>query len=56
MIVDPARAPGRRDWVESMSLAAAASGADGIIIEVHNEPGEVRTMRPSRFRPPNSGS
>ncbi len=38
VIVDPSHAPGRRDWVESMSLAAAASGADGIIIEVHNEP------------------
>ncbi|MBN8869229.1 MAG: 3-deoxy-7-phosphoheptulonate synthase [Solirubrobacterales bacterium] len=38
VIIDPSHAPGRRDWVESMSLAAAASGADGIIIEVHNEP------------------
>jgi len=38
VIVDPSHAPGRRDWVESMSLAAAAAGADGIIIEVHNEP------------------
>ncbi|MBK8295658.1 MAG: 3-deoxy-7-phosphoheptulonate synthase [Solirubrobacterales bacterium] len=38
VIVDPSHAPGRRDWVESMSLAAVAAGADGIIIEVHNEP------------------
>lgn len=38
VIVDPSHAPGRRDWVESMSLAAAAAGADGIIVEVHNEP------------------
>lgn len=38
VIIDPSHAPGRRDWVESMSLAAAAAGADGIIIEVHNEP------------------
>jgi len=38
VIVDPSHAPGRRDWVEPMSLAAAAAGADGIIIEVHNEP------------------
>ncbi len=36
--IAPSQAPGRRDWVESMSLAAAAAGADGIIIEVHNEP------------------
>lgn len=38
VIVDPSHAPGRRDWVKSMSLAAAAAGADGIIVEVHNEP------------------
>ncbi len=38
VIVDPSHAPGRRDWVESMSLAAVAAGADGIIVEVHNEP------------------
>ena len=33
--------PGRRDWVGPMSLAAAAAGADGIIVEVHNEPEEA---------------
>ena len=38
VIVDPSHAPGRRDWVKSMSLAAAAAGADGVIVEVHNEP------------------
>lgn len=41
VIVDPSHAPGRRDWVESMSLAAAAAGADGIIVEVHNRPDEA---------------
>jgi 3-deoxy-7-phosphoheptulonate synthase len=38
IIVDPSHAAGRRDWVGPMSLAAAAAGADGIIVEVHNEP------------------
>ncbi len=38
VIVDPSHAAGRRDWVLPMSLAAAAAGADGIIVEVHNEP------------------
>lgn len=38
VIVDPSHAPGRRDWVASMSLAAVAAGADGIIVEVHNDP------------------
>ena len=41
MIVDPSHAAGRRDWVQPMSLAAAAAGADGIIVEVHNEPDEA---------------
>jgi 3-deoxy-7-phosphoheptulonate synthase len=38
VIVDPSHAAGRRDWVLSLSLAAAAAGADGIIVEVHPEP------------------
>jgi 3-deoxy-7-phosphoheptulonate synthase len=41
VIVDPSHAAGRRDWVAPMSLAAAAAGADGIIVEVHNEPEEA---------------
>ena len=41
IVVDPSHAAGRRDWVEPMSLAAAAAGADGIIVEVHNEPDEA---------------
>ncbi len=38
VIVDPSHAAGRRDWVLSLSLAAAAAGADGLIVEVHPEP------------------
>jgi 3-deoxy-7-phosphoheptulonate synthase len=38
VVIDPSHAAGRRDWVEPLSLAAAAAGADGIIVEVHNEP------------------
>ena len=38
IVVDPSHAPGRRDWVPAMSMAAAAAGADGIIVEVHNDP------------------
>ena len=41
VIIDPSHAAGRRDWVRPMSLAAAAAGADGIIVEVHNEPEEA---------------
>ncbi len=38
VLVDPSHAAGRRDLVQPLSLAAAAAGADGIIVEVHNNP------------------
>jgi 3-deoxy-7-phosphoheptulonate synthase len=41
VIVDPSHAAGRRDLVTPLSLAAAAVGADGIIVEVHPNPEEA---------------
>src|SRR5664279_4455028 len=41
VIVDPSHAAGRRDLVTPMSLAAAAAGADGIIVEVHPQPDQA---------------
>jgi 3-deoxy-7-phosphoheptulonate synthase len=41
VIVDPSHAAGKRSLVEPMSLAAAAAGADGIIVEVHPCPEEA---------------
>ena len=38
VLVDPSHAAGRRDLVPPISLAAAAAGADGIIVEIHPEP------------------
>ena len=38
IIVDPSHATGLRDKVAPMSKAAIAAGADGLIIEVHNNP------------------
>jgi 3-deoxy-7-phosphoheptulonate synthase len=38
VVVDPSHAAGRRDLVEPLSLAAAAVGADGIVVEVHPDP------------------
>ena len=38
IFVDPSHATGRVSHIESMSLAAIAAGADGLIIEVHNDP------------------
>jgi 3-deoxy-7-phosphoheptulonate synthase len=41
VIVDPSHAAGRRSLVTPLSLAAAAVGADGIIVEVHPEPDQA---------------
>jgi len=41
VVVDPSHAAGRRSLVESLSLGAAAAGADGIIVEVHPQPEEA---------------
>jgi 3-deoxy-7-phosphoheptulonate synthase len=38
VVVDPSHAAGKRDLVLPLSLAAAAAGADGIIVEVHHDP------------------
>jgi 3-deoxy-7-phosphoheptulonate synthase len=38
VIIDPSHATGYWNLVEPMALAAAACGADGLIIEVHNHP------------------
>jgi len=41
VIVDPSHATGYAKYVKSMSLAAVAAGADGLMIEVHNNPHEA---------------
>ena len=41
IVVDPSHAAGKRSLVEPLSLAAAAAGADGIIVEVHPCPDEA---------------
>jgi 3-deoxy-7-phosphoheptulonate synthase len=50
VIVDPSHAAGRRDLVEPLSLAAAAVGADGIIVEVHPDPDEAICDGPQALR------
>ncbi len=50
IVVDPSHAAGRRDLVESLSLAAAAAGADGIIVEVHPQPEEAICDGPQALR------
>ena len=38
IVIDPSHATGRAALVEPMALAAVAAGADGLMIEVHNNP------------------
>jgi 3-deoxy-7-phosphoheptulonate synthase len=41
IIVDPSHAAGRRDLIYSLSCAAVAVGASGLVIEVHYNPAEA---------------
>lgn len=41
IVVDPSHATGIASLVGPMALAAAAAGADGLMIEVHNNPAEA---------------
>ncbi|HTC72663.1 MAG TPA: 3-deoxy-7-phosphoheptulonate synthase [Solirubrobacteraceae bacterium] len=50
VIVDPSHAAGRRELVTPLSLAAAAVGADGIIVEVHPNPDEAICDGPQALR------
>jgi 3-deoxy-7-phosphoheptulonate synthase len=50
VIVDPSHAAGRRSLVGPLSLAAAAVGADGIIVEVHPNPEEAICDGPQALR------
>jgi len=43
---DPSHATGRRNYVESISLAAIAAGADGLLIEVHTDPDSAKSDGP----------
>ena len=55
VIADPSHGTGRRDLVAAMSRAAVAAGADGLLIEVHPDPGHARSdgaqsIDPEQFR------
>jgi 3-deoxy-7-phosphoheptulonate synthase len=50
VVVDPSHAAGRRQLVEPLSLAAAAAGADGVIVEVHPSPEEAICDGPQALR------
>jgi 3-deoxy-7-phosphoheptulonate synthase len=41
ILVDPSHGTGKRDYVPPMALASLAAGADGLLIEVHPDPGHA---------------
>ncbi len=54
VIVDPSHAAGKYWMVEPLALAAVAAGADGLLIEVHNDPENAlcdgqQSLTPQRF-------
>ncbi|MCB1154546.1 N-acetylneuraminate synthase family protein, partial [bacterium] len=60
IIVDPSHAAGDRELVVPMALAAAAAGADGIIVETHPHPDQAicdgpQALTPEQFRRVTSG-
>jgi len=51
VIVDPSHAAGRRDLISSLSKAAIAAGADGLLIETHPNPAEAVSDGPQSLTP-----
>jgi 3-deoxy-7-phosphoheptulonate synthase len=51
IFVDPSHGTGRRDKVAPLSRAAAAVGADGLMIEVHNDPNRALSDGPQSITP-----
>ena len=51
IVVDPSHGTGRRDKVIPMARAAVAAGADGLIIEVHNNPEKALSDGPQSLYP-----
>lgn len=53
VIVDPSHAAGMYWMVEPLALAAVAAGADGLIIEVHNDPAHAKCDGQQSLTPQN---
>jgi 3-deoxy-7-phosphoheptulonate synthase len=52
VIVDPSQGTGKNHLIDSMCRAAVAAGADGLIIEVHNDPEHALTDGAQSITPP----
>ena len=51
IVIDPSHATGKRRMVETMALAAVAAGADGVMVEVHNDPLKALCDGPQSITP-----
>ena len=51
ILVDPSHGTGRRETVAPLSRAAAAVGADGVMIEVHHDPNRALSDGPQSITP-----
>jgi 3-deoxy-7-phosphoheptulonate synthase len=51
ILVDPSHGTGRRDKVAPLSRAAAAVGADGLMVEVHHDPDQALSDGPQSITP-----
>lgn len=51
VLVDPSHAAGNREYVAPLALAAAAVGADGLMVEVHNAPEQALSDGPQALLP-----
>jgi len=51
ILVDPSHGTGRRDKVAPLSRAAAAVGADGVMVEVHHDPDRALSDGPQSITP-----
>ena len=51
VVIDPSHAAGIAKLVEPLALAAAAAGADGLMIEVHNDPAHALCDGPQSIKP-----
>ena len=51
VVIDPSHATGKASLVRPMALAAAAAGADGLMIEVHNDPQHAWCDGPQSITP-----
>ena len=51
IVVDPSHGTGKRDKVLPMSRAAVASGADGLLVEVHHDPDRALSDGPQSILP-----